>query len=89
MKAIEIYQKINEIVEKEDPTEASIALEFVQREVNNRRYASEAIAKNALCGSVNYVDPEARAVALVRQVVREELQAAAMPFDEEKAEKAA
>ena len=70
MKAIEIYAKINEIVEKEDPVDASIAVEFVQRDIQSRRYEKDAaMAKSCMN------DQDERAMSLVRKAVRAEMEA--------------
>lgn len=84
MEAIEIYTKINEVIEKEQTDEVMIALEFVRRKVEQKHYAKESGAKSvayagsmlgaglACSNTVAQQDP----VAALRNFVQQEIKAA-------------
>jgi hypothetical protein len=94
MTEIEIYTKIMEIVDAENIQEANVALEFVQRKIQNKMYAQQQVAQNygntigcsqGLAGAqYDYQAKEReRAYEEVRKIVREEL--ASNPYTTEAA----
>ena len=77
MSAIELYTKILEVIGKSEYADSSIAVEFVQRKINNDYYARQQVnsALNVGTALPGYypapsIDCQAKAEAAARDVVR-------------------
>ena len=93
MDAIEIYQKVLEIAKGQDFNEVNTALDFARNKIQNDHYKSQSAEQgkyNALYGgtalgaSIGQYNPQADAEAIVRRIVRDEIDAANTPAIPEK-----
>jgi len=82
MTEIEIYTKVMEIVEGEDPSQALFALDFVKQRLYSEQnakqqayYANNACVQSAIGGGLYppSIIANEQALEIVRNVVREEL----------------